>query len=267
MEWGRIKTILIWVFTFVNIFLFVVFFKGIYSGTELSDEVVTDTITVLSKNNVRISRDEVPKTLADVKICSVENKHSSASSMLEYARNFSAQKGVSYLAEENTVIDGNVFTCTVNSNKSVTNILEHTKSEMRKTGLLEGIQYTTEEKNGYIYFHPEYDSKIFYDCYLRVKCTNSGIQEIYGHNWLGDTINEGGMAKTVSPAEILIDFAIQMDYKEPVTIINIESGYYVGDRTETVRVTASPVWEIIVSDGRVFYYDMRNGDLLNSNEM
>lgn len=267
MEWSRIKTILIWLFTAVNIFLFATYFKGIYSGTDLSDEVVKNTITVLSQNNVVISEGVMPKTHSNAKICNVENRYSSVSVMLEDARNVSAQKGISYLAEENTKIRGNTFTCTVNAAGNVSNPAKHVKSEMKKTGLLNDVEYTTEEKDGYVYFYLKYDNKIFYDCYIRVKCTDKGIQEIYGHNWLGDTITEGGMAETVSPAELLIDFSVQMGYKEQVTVKSVEAGYYVGDRAETVRVTAFPVWEITVSDGGVFYYDMRNGDLLNRNGM
>ena len=59
MEWSKIKTILIWIFAAVNIFLFAIFFKGMYSGTELSDEVVENTVNVLSKNNVIIFRKKV----------------------------------------------------------------------------------------------------------------------------------------------------------------------------------------------------------------
>ena len=40
------------------------------------------------------------------------------------------------------------------------------------------------------------------------------------------------------------------------------AGYFIGERNETVRATASPVWEISTSDGDKCYYDMRNGDLL-----
>ena len=267
MEWSRIKTILIWIFASVNIFLFVIFFKGMYSGTELSDEVIENTVNVLSKNNVIISKDIVPKTLSNARICNVENKYSSVSDMLDYARRVCSKNDVAYLDEENTKIRGNNFTCTVNSDVNISKPSSYAKSEMKKTGLLDNIEYIAEEKNGYVYFYLKYDNKIFYDCYLRVMCTKKGIQEIYGHNWLGDTITEGGMAETVSPAEILIDFAVQGKYSEPVKITDVEAGYYIGNREETVRVTAFPVWEITLSDGSVFYYDMRNGDLMNSNEV
>ena len=72
------------------------------------------------------------------------------------------------------------------------------------------------------------------------------------------------MAETISPAQILIDFAIQMKFDKNVTVTKVEAGYYIGNRDEAVRVTAFPVWEFVVSDGSVYYYDRRNGDLVSS---
>ena len=267
MEWSKIKTILIWLFAMVNIFLFIIFFKGTSSGTNISNETIENTIAILSKNNVAITKDLMPRSYSNAKICNVENKYNAVSAMLDNARKVSAQEGVDYLSEENTKSRGNTFTCTVNSDTEVYNAEKYAKKEIKKTGLLQDVQYTAEEKNGYVFFYLKYNNQIFYDCYIRVKCTETGIKEIYGHNWLGDSITEGGMAETVSPAEILIDFAIQMKYSEPITVKSVNSGYYIGDRDETVRVTAFPVWEITMSDGNVFYFDMRNGDLLNKNEI
>lgn len=267
MEWSKIKTILIWVFASVNIFLFTMYFKGIYSGNNLSNEVIENTINILADNNVVITKDVVPKSHSNARVCNVENKYTSVSEMLDDARANSEPEGMVYLSEKNVKIRGNTFTCKVNSDTKVSDTEKYAKKEMKKTGLLKDVQYTVKEKNGYVYFYLSFDNKIFYDCYIRVKCTDRGIQEIYGHNWLGNSITEGGMAETVSPAEILINFAVQMKYPKQVTIESVEAGYYIGDRDETVMVTAFPVWEIKVSDGKVYYYDMRNGDLLNNNEI
>ena len=137
---------------------------------------------------------------------------------------------------------------------------------IEKTGLLGDVDYSLRESDGYVYFYLKHGNMVFFDSYIRVKCTNKGIQEIYGNNWYCDKVTEGSMAKTVSPAQILIDFAVRMKYTQKVTITKVEAGYYIGNRDETVRVTAFPVWEITLSDGGVYYYDRRNGDLVNSNK-
>ncbi len=266
MEWSKIKTILIWIFAIVNIFLFSMFFKDIYVGTELSDDVVKNTIEILKKNNVSITAEVMPKDCSDVRICNVENEYNSISEMLESIRSVSTKNGVSYFSEENVDVKGKSFTCTVNSDEKVSNTLKHTKSEIKKTGLLDDVEYSIRESGDYVYFYLKNGNMIFFDSYVRVKCTQKGIQEIYANNWFGDKVTEGGTAETISPSQILIDFAVEKSYTEKVTVKSVEAGYYVGNRDETVSVTAFPVWEISVSDGGVYYYDRRNGDLVSSNK-
>lgn len=262
MEWGKIKTILIVIFAFVNLFLFVMFFKGEYVDNSLDDELIENTVTILEQNNISAEKSLMPKTHYNVSVCSVENRYSSVGDMLESAREISAQNSVNYLDADNTDIYEDSFVCTVKQSTEVSDITGYTKREIEKAGLVENVDYTVAEKDGYVYFYLRFDDKIFYDAYIRVKTTEEGIQEIYGYNWLGDTVTEGGISETVSPAEIIINFALEADFNEKVRLESVRSGYYIGERGETVRVTASPVWEISTSDGQVFYYDMRNGDLL-----
>lgn len=264
MEWSKIKTILICIFTAINIFLFVMFFKGIYTDTTLGEEVLKSTADILLQNNVKIEQSEIPKIHSNVKICTVENKYKSVDLMLAEAKKVSAGNGINYLKEENTEIKGDSFTCTVNSAESVSKPVNYAKKMMKKTGLLDDVDYYTREEGGYLYFYLKFSDKIFYDSYLRVKADEKGIQEIYGHNWLGDSVIEGGVTESISPAEVLINFAVNGKFESAVTVSSVESGYYIGERNETVRVTAFPVWEIRLDNGARYYYDMRNGDLLNN---
>lgn len=264
MEWSKIKTILIFIFVFVNLFLFIMFFESEYVDNTLGDELIENTVTILEQNNISADKSVMPKTHDNVRICIVENKYSTVSDMLDAARQISSQNGVDYLNGDNTYIRGETFTCTVDTMEDVTNIVKFTRQEIKKTGLLEEVEYTVEEKDGYIFFYLKFEDKIFYDSYIRVRTTNEGIKEIYGYNWLGDAVAEGGISETVSPAEIIIDFALETGFDKKVNLESVKSGYFIGERGETVRVTASPVWEISTSDRQVFYYDMRNGDLLKS---
>lgn len=264
MEWSKIKTILICIFVIVNTFLFTIYFKSIYADTTLDDDVIENTIAILSQNNVVIAKDNVPKTHANTKVCNVENRYNNLTALLDDARLVSEESGVGYLDKDNIKVKGNTFTCSINESEKVSNTLKYAKKQIKKTGLLEDTEYSVREKNDYVYFYLKFEDKIFYDSYIRVYVTENGIQEIYGHNWMGDIITEGGMAETVSPAQILIDFATKTGSDEKKTIESVKSGYYIGNRDETVRVTAFPVWEIILDDGKTYYYDMRNGDLLET---
>ncbi|MBR5518885.1 MAG: two-component system regulatory protein YycI [Clostridia bacterium] len=266
MEWSKIKTILIWIFVIVNIFLFSMYFRDMYAGNEISDDVVSDTITVLAKNNVEITEDVMPRDLTDVKIFNVEKKYNSISELIENVKKTSSGNGIAYFNDENVSVRGRNFTCTVNSNGNVSDTEDHAEEELEKTGLLSDVDYSVRKSGEYVYFYLKHDNMIFFDSYIRVKCTNKGIQEIYGNNWYCDKITEGSMAQTISPAQVLIDFAVQMQFEQKVKITKVEAGYYIGNREESVRVTAFPVWEISVSDGSVYYYDRRNGDLVYTNK-
>ena len=262
MEWSKIKTILIWIFVIVNVFLFSMYFKDMYSGNKISNEVVADTISVLAKNNVVITEKVMPKDCSDVKIYNVENTYRTVSEMLEKAKKTSKENGINFFTDENTSVKGKNFTCKLNSDEDVTDTEDYTEENLKKTGLLGDSDYSVRKKNGYIFFYLKHGNMIFFDSYIRVKCTNKGIQEIYGNNWYCDKVTEGSLAQTISPSQILIDFAVQMNFPQKVTITNVEAGYYIGDRDEAVRVTAFPVWEITLSDNSVYYCDRRNGDLI-----
>lgn len=262
MEWSRIKTILIWVFSVVNLFLIVVYLNSVYFESNLGDEVISNTVEVLAKNNVIISKDIVPKVHDSVKICNVENRHNSVISMLEEAKNTAVENGSEFYVDTSAEINGNTFRYIMNENKDVSNPYKYAKKLIKNSGLLGETDYLTVTDSKSVCFYMSFDNKIFYDSYIKVKVDEKGIGEITGKNWLGDYITDGGMAETVSPVEILVDFATDNDFEKKVTIKEMGSGYYIGDRAETVKVTAFPVWRIALDDGRVFCYDMRNGDLV-----
>ena len=49
MEWSKIKTILIWLFSIVNLFLIIVYLNSVYLENNLSDDVILNTVEVLGK--------------------------------------------------------------------------------------------------------------------------------------------------------------------------------------------------------------------------
>ena len=84
MEWSKIKTILIFIFVLVNLFLFVMFFKGEYVDNTLSDEIIDNTVIILQQNNITADKSVMPKIHNNVKICIVENKYSTILDMLSF---------------------------------------------------------------------------------------------------------------------------------------------------------------------------------------
>ena len=241
MEWSRIKTILIWVFAIVNVFLLSIYFKETSTGNIISEDVVTSTVEILKQSNVTVDKDVIPRRYENVKICSVENKYSNINQML----------GSVGIDDSKATVKGDFFWYVAETADEVDNVLERL--------LTSGYEKTEAEDGEYYYL--SFENKVFFDSFICVK-SKDGKTEINGKNWLGDHFADEGVSKIVSPAEILINFAAEYGGAEEISIKDIAAGYYIGERLETVRVTAAPVWKITVSDGTEYYFDMRNGDKL-----
>lgn len=264
MEWSKIKTILIWLFSIVNLFLIIVYLNSVYLENNLSDDVILNTVEVLGKNNVIISEDIIPKGHNSVKICNVENRHDSVVSVLETAKRSAIEKGADFYIDTGVEITGNAFKYVISEDMEISNPYKYAKKLIKNSGLLGDTNYLTVKDNSCVCFYMSFDNKIFYDSYIKVRFDEKGIREISGNNWLGDYVTDGGAADTVSPVEILVDFATENKFEKKVNVTEMKSGYYIGDRVQTVKVTAFPIWHIALDNGRVFGYDMRNGDLVYS---
>lgn len=253
MDWSKIKTVLIWIFAFVNLFLLSIYFDVTFTSKTLEEDVITGTVEILRQNNITIDKETVPKNLDNVKICSVENKFADIKEMLETVSNSS---GNNLLNSENLEIVGENFVCNLKLDKEI-----KPEKLIKESGLISYGDYKKVEKDKEVYFYLSFENKVFFDSYIKVKSDGKNV-EICGKNWLGDKVSQESVAKIVSPAEILINFSTQYDGEKAIKVNSMTAGYFIGSRNETVRATASPVWEISTSDGEKYYYDMRNGDLL-----
>lgn len=257
MEWSRIKTILICLFAVVNLFLFSVYFRGSDSG-KLSEEIIDETVEVLRQNGVKIDRGLITKDFENIKVCNVENAFDGTDDMFEKMW----EEG-SFFTEETTVTDGISFSFIPDKNSGLYGIdINDAEKALQRSGLISKGRYVKKETEDGVNFYLKFEDKIIFDSYVCVTQNKDKIGEIKGYNVLGDTVSEGGPAATVSLPEILINFASGEESGEKAEIVELSTGYYIGPRDGIVRVTASPVWQIKTADGKTFYYDMRNGDLL-----
>lgn len=264
MEWGKIKTVLIGVFAVINIFLLFAYFKGAYTGKTISAELIDDTVVILKNNDIVIDGKIIPVHYENAKICNVENKYANMSDVLEYIWSNENENTKKYLKKSSTDVSEDEFTsiCNVDISNYNTKTIQHIKAEIEQTGLLLNTNYKVVDNGDKIYFYAIYENKVFFDSYIRLSIRNDTIYEVYGKNWLGDRVTESSVAEVVSPIEILINFANEKSTDDRLTVTAMRSGYYIGRRGDTVRATASPVWEICVDNQKSYYFDMRNGDLL-----
>lgn len=259
MEWGKIKSILICIFAVVNIFLLYVYFGDAYTGKSIDSDMILNAVKIINENNIDIEEDIIPKTYENARICTVENKFKDANDILEYIWNEYGENVIFGFNKNNVKIKNNTFECELDISKNNEITKNNIERELEKCGLLNFGKYSKSFVDNSMFFYMEYEGMSFFDSYIRVDFKDDKPVMIYGTNWLFDKVYEDSTAKSISPIEILVDFASEYSGNK-VEITGMQSGYYIGERNATVKVTATPVWEIRLSDGEKYYYDMRTGN-------
>lgn len=259
MEWGKLKTILICIFAVVNVFLLYIYFGDAYTGKSIDSDMIANAVKILGENNIDIDESIIPKTYENARICSVENKFENAEEMLEYIWEDYGEDIIFGFNKSSVKINGNAFECETELSKKDEITKDNVERELEKCGLLNFGKYTKVFDGDSIFFYAEYEGMSFFDSYIRVDFKNDKLVRIYGINCLFDKVYEENTAKTISPVEILVDFASGYGGNK-VEVTDMSFGYYIGERNGIVKVTAAPVWEISLSDGSKYCYDMRTGN-------
>ena len=73
MSWSKIKTLLIFLFLFVNIYLITNLYIKNDTSREVSAETVADTIKILEANNITIDKDIIKRNTPRLRRCSISN--------------------------------------------------------------------------------------------------------------------------------------------------------------------------------------------------
>lgn len=269
MEWSRIKSILICVFAAANIFLFVVYIS-INSSPAVSEEAVENTVSILKANGVELDPALISRSIDQKKVCNVENLFENTEELAAYAWSMAQQQQRDYFNPARTRVQDGAFSYKAENPQAageISDAVKYAKAELSSLGLLPKQYQTRTAEDGAhttVTFYLAFDGKPIFDIFLDVVVTPAGITELQGQNWLADQLSESGMADAQSMAELLITFASDaaLDRPEQTRITSIDEGYYVGTRTEKLKTTVVPALKIMLSDGSAYYYDARNGVLL-----
>lgn len=277
MEWQRVKSILIGVFVVVNIFLFISYMGGIKTGVTIDNQTVLNSIAVLGKNNVSIDEKLIPRRIDDIRMFDASNQFESPKTVADFAYQNAQKLNLDYFNPQNVVIADTTFQY-IAPNGEIIKELEkldansaknYAEKEIKKLGLCLDTRCESSvvpKDDGFVVkISPVYEGKRILDSNVYVEVGNTGIRKIFGQNWLCDNIVDGGITNVIPVTEILINFATNplRDKTNMVQITKLDIGYFLGNRGGEKRtVTAVPVWRIMTDDGKSYYFDSRNGDLL-----
>ena len=278
MQWAKTKTILIILFVLVNVYLFINYLGSSPGGTVVSDEVIDNTIAILTERGIAIDRALIPMREDSVRLFDVANKYATkdqiGNKLLGVGFFTEPDQKQLYNGSSKIFINGSDFEY-AKQDGATSPVTDKTKKNAKKTAqdflkandfwskYAEFSDSEVRENEIVCRFVLKYDKKIVTDSAAAVYVDNNGVYKFESKNWLGDTITDGKHMDPEASAMILIKFANLMEEKgiTNISVTGLERVYYLGPRDgENKTITAIPALKIIIDTGASYIFDARNGD-------
>ena len=270
MNFARAKTILIFIFLFVNIFLIVVYNLFFQKVNTVDIDVAID---ILKNNNITVDKSLVKHFESSMQGAEVYNvstdKEKTATMFLgeNYTsprENYYTKEGESLLISD-TSVDYKVFDAKDKSFNKITHLNAENKTlkALNKKGIgksvLQVLNITDNgEKNFFVTFMYAYNDYPVFNSNLYATVTDKGITSIKGTVLSFEKIKE--KYNLTPPSNILLELASNNELKsefQSVQITGLRLGYYLPLGKSETSTYAIPSYEIEVNDCKVFYYDAR----------
>jgi len=268
MEWHRAKTILIFLFLLVNIFLLSVIINA-NNKANFDQERLSE---VFVKNNINIKPEILPHQKDTI---FVSEFYGVTDSIIHFfIPQISKIDGTTYSNDTKTlIVDGNKISYTDSApadpdfrNVNLKNILSKLEPALKRLGIDSYVVSENISESGGMYL-VEYKyninkHEIFYNK-LTFMVSNKGIIKCEGAIYVQDKKN--GNSYEINTAEtILLQF--NKEEAEPLNVISVCLGLYVSDYKNALTIQAIPAYEI-TTDKRTYIYDARIGVDSNNREL
>lgn len=262
MNWGRVKTVFIYLFLCADIFLLGIYFTSVYSSSVISEDIIGATISALQVNEIYIDESVIPRKMPKASHIEVENVISDQEA---FARSILGED----ISATNTGFESPQGTLTFYGDRfnfQATPLLtswygtENIAKNLETLGFdLSSADVVTEKNDNGIslIFNNFADSLPVFNSQVIVTTSENHITSISGV-WFNETrIISGDNLKDITAA--LIDFIPQAP--KGITITKLEPGYDIFDKTAYHKTTMLiPVWKVTCSDGNTYFLDARNID-------
>lgn len=270
MSWSRIKTILIILFLFTDIFLAVSIFTAQKKETQISPEVYDASIKVLESYGITLNKDATLPRISASPILQADNAVTDYDKfaqlilgedcVLNEPLNYSSKNG-------KLIFSGDKFSFKSAKNDESSESLTQKSAQKTAFSLLKELGFNMSDakilsatENGTIWTFKIRDfaeNRPVFSSEIEVTVSKSGILSLEG-SWFNrkDIREQGGNIKSITG--VLIDFATNCSYTTPAEITSVELGYSVFD-SENYHKSASliPVDRITLSDSTEYFIDAR----------
>ena len=261
MSWERVKTVLIFLFLCINIFLVSYMLMSISQSTEIDRTTVLGTVNVLKAGGVTVDADIVPTSIpkydnADVYNIALDEKFiDKAGDSLKIT---DSEFELFYEYDVSGIDESNI-------DKTVKSILKDLSIDTKCVV----VKHSGQGDGLYAKVHYEDDDMVFYEPYISFYKQGNGFK-IKGY-WFTprekiekSNVRGPEMAYITS---ILVDFMSNTDREISTdsVISGIDIGYSVQNYdTGSVHmsVPAVPAVRLMTQDGKEYYYNARTGEYL-----
>ena len=271
MKFARAKTILIFIFVFVNIFLLLVYKFFILNKKTVDNKTL---LTVLSNNRIYISEELLSSKTVTLKGVEFKNLVNDKKGLVTnfFDGKYTEVSPTNYKnTESEIVITNSSVDFTINNPKEKkfkdiselnagSKVINHlTKYGFEKSSL-EVYNVTKNPNNDfYVTLAYKYDDIPVFNYNLYATANTKGLKNIKGPVITFSKIKN--QKYTILPmADILLEFINNNDVAtttEDIHITSVNCGYYLPINETEVSTYAIPAYEIKTESGKIYYYDAR----------
>ena len=264
MNFGRAKTILIFLFLLLNLFLIGYIFVTSNDITVPDNKAVSATTEILKSRNIYLNDKINLKSVEKINYLNLEaitkDEKAFASKLLGAYR----AKGNTYTGDYGDVtITNGSFVWNVKDNHFFSEFDEkHVKNYAVKflkkheidTSVLKITDVSLVNGSYKIVFSHYFFDKELFNIKTNVYVSGGGVYKIEGN--IFSLISLSGSEQKSNPVTALLDYSASKKTSEKEEIISINSGYYSESEPKDYKsLSAQPCFEIVFSDGRKLYFD------------
>ncbi len=273
MDWKRAKTILIWMFVFLNIILAVALYRDIKVG-EIPQQTIDNTQNILKQNNVHIEC-PIPRYMGNDYILQYDETFLDRTKIADVllGDNYSKKSDTTYgKGTENLVFTGDSgfeYSDTGSNKKIYTESKNGIDVYMKELAKKLGIPfdeftqddfYTPSSGSGSrAVYKGVYKGYTVFDNYIDIEVGKAGLISIKYHYKKPLSITSRDDIKVIPAYEILIT---KITKYPGIFIRDVDMGFkgYTEVDKDTKTLYEGLSWRIKTSDGKEFYFNARNGE-------
>lgn len=273
MSWNRIKTILIILFLFTDIFLASSILTAEKKKAELSPAVLDATVQILKDKNIILDKSVIPKKNGSAHILQADNAITDYASFAELILGEACFKkdGYTYVSDKGEIsFSGDSFAFNAVTTGKSSGMLTQKNAQKTAFSFLKGLGFNMStakavsllKKDGIwrIKIRDFAEKRPVFSSEINISVSDSGVISLSG-SWFNQKETREQDSNLKSITGILIDFAEKYADGSLYKITALELGYSVFDN-ENYHKSASliPVGKIIVDKNTEYFIDARTNE-------